>query len=105
MAYTSTTRRNNVTGIEDLKKVARTILWNVGFNYSPNKIARLCLTFSERVERNGFDFFDFLANTVQLDADQRRRALANPEIARAISYADPTGEAAVRNVMRQARRA
>ncbi|WP_153395791.1 hypothetical protein [Ornithinicoccus halotolerans] len=57
--------------------------------------------FSERVERNNFNFFDFLANAVQLHADQRRRALADPDVQRVITYADPTGETAVRNVLHQ----
>ncbi|HMM93980.1 hypothetical protein [Phycicoccus sp.] len=87
--------------MEALKATARTILWNVGIDYGPNKIARLCLRFKGRVERNGFAFFDFLANAVQLDAQQRRAGLANPEIARVISYADPTGETAARNVDRE----
>lgn len=89
--------------MEALKAAARTILWNVGIDYSPNKIARLCLRFRDRVERNGFGFFDFLANSVALSAQQRRAALSNPDVARAISYADPTGETAVANVMRERR--
>jgi hypothetical protein len=52
------------------------------------------------VESNGLAFEEFLANSVQLTAEQRRRALANPDIARVIAYADPTGEAAVNNVLR-----
>lgn len=87
--------------LEALKAAASTVLWNCGIAYGPNKINRLAVTFASRVERNGFAFFDFLANAVQLDADQRRRALANPDIARAISYADPTGETAVNNVIRE----
>jgi len=89
--------------LEGLKQTARTILWNVGIDYGPNKINRLAVTFARRVERNGFAFFDFLANAVQLDAETRRRALANPDIQRVISYSDPTGETAVNNVMRGVR--
>ncbi len=97
----STTRGTNFPGqIEELKSIAGTVLQNVGIEYSPNRINRLCVRFVERTERNGFAFFDFLANSVQLDAATRRRALADPEIARVISYADHTGETAVSNVMR-----
>jgi hypothetical protein len=87
--------------MESLKATARTILWNCGFQVGPNKIARLCATFTQRVERNGFTFFDFLANSVQLDAQQRRQALANPAVQRVIAYADITGETAARNVDRE----
>jgi hypothetical protein len=78
-----------------------TILSNCGVPMSPARVRRLVQTFQQRVERNGFAFFDFLANTVQLDADQRRQALADPEVGRAISYADPTAETAIRNVTRE----
>jgi hypothetical protein len=40
---------------------------------------------------------------VQLTAQQRRQALANPDIARVIAYTDPTGETAVNNVMTASR--
>ena len=55
----------------------------------------------ERSRASGFTFFDFLANTVQLDADQRRRARMDPEMASVIEYADRTGESAVNNVIRE----
>lgn len=98
-SVSSTTRRNDFADIEDLKVAARTILWNCGVDYGPNRINRLCVTFAKRVERNGFGFFDFLANSVALTVEQRRSALANPDVARAIAYADPTGEIAVNNVL------
>lgn len=103
VAATSTTRRNSFTGteIENLKATARTILHNCGIEYGPNKINRLCTRFAERVERNGFAFFTFIANAVHLSAEQRRGALADPDIARVISWADPTGETAVNNVLRE----
>lgn len=82
---------------------AHTVLANCGFPVSPRKVNRLAQTFQARVARNGFSFFDFLANSVQLDEQQRRQALANPDVARAIAYADPTGETAVHNVMREGR--
>lgn len=81
------------------------VLANCGVEVGPRKVNRLVQTFQARVERNGFAFFDFLANSVQLDEQRRREALADPEVARAIAYADPTGETAVRNVMAAGRRA
>ena len=84
---------------EALTRAAHTILDNCGVPMGPSKISRLVRTFSARVEQNGFAFFDFLANAVVLSAEQRRVALANPDVQRVLSYADPTGETAVANVM------
>lgn len=103
VAHTSTTRGNRVLDMQALQAAAQTILWNCGIDFGPNKITRLCLRFAQRVAGNGYDFFDFIANQVELSAEERRRALHDPEVVRVISYADPTGEAAVRNVMRGAR--
>lgn len=102
-AHTSTTRGNDFSGIEDLKVAARTILWNCGIDFGPNRINKLCVRFADRVSSNGYEFFDFLANQVELTADQRRQALADPDVQRVIAYSDPTGETAVNNVMREAR--
>lgn len=99
-SITSTTRRKDFADIEGLKVAAQTILWNCGVDYGPNRINRLCVAFAKRVERNGFGFFDFVANSVALTAEQRRTGLANPDVARAIAYADPVGEAATSNVIR-----
>jgi hypothetical protein len=65
------------------------------------RVTRLVRQFQARIERNGFAFFDFLANSVQLDSATRRRALADPDIQRVIAYMDPVGEQAVRNVTRE----
>lgn len=67
----------------------------------PRRVNKLVRDYQGRVEKNGYDFFAFLANAVQLSAEQRRRALLNPDIARVISYTDRTGEDAVTNVMRE----
>jgi hypothetical protein len=71
---------------------------------SPTKVQRLVATFERRVQNNGFSFFEFIANSVAMSAGQRRAALLNPDIAMAISYTDPTGESAVKNVMRRGNR-
>lgn len=88
---------------EELIRDARAILTNCGVIMGQSRISRLVRQFEHRVERNGFAFFDFLANSVQLDADTRRRALANPDVQRVIAYADPTGETAVAHVMKERR--
>lgn len=86
---------------DTLLKVAHTVLGNCGIEMRPAKVRRLVQTFQHRVERNGFAFFDFLANSVALSAEERRRALADPDLQRVISWADPTGETAVSNVLRE----
>lgn len=96
-------RQHERRDVETLIRDAHVILTNCGVAMSPSKVSRLARAFKTRVERNGFAFFDFLANAVQLDEQQRREALANPEIARVIGYADPTGETAVAHVMRGAK--
>jgi hypothetical protein len=85
----------------ELVKAARLILDNCGIAFSQNKIVRLVLRFIDWAPNSSGDiFFSYLASEVQLSEAQKRNALANPDIARAISYADPTGESAVNNVMR-----
>jgi hypothetical protein len=66
---------------------------------SPSKVSRLVRRYDARVKQNGWTFVDFLANSVQLSAAQRRQALNDPDLERVISYRDPTGERAVKNVM------
>lgn len=89
---------------EGLKNVARVVLANCGVNYGPNRINRLVTGYLRHGARNGFAFFDFLANTVALTVEDRRRVLADPDVMRVLTYADPTGETAVARVMRGERR-
>lgn len=84
-------------------RIAHATLDASGYALGRSKVRRLVREFTSRVESNGFAFFDFFANALLLDADQRRRALLNPDVAMTIAYADPTGETAVRNVMRRSR--
>lgn len=85
----------------ELMKAARLILDNCGIPFSQNKIVRLVCRFIERAPNgSGHAFFLYLTNAVQMSEQQKRIALTNPDIAQVIAYADPTGETAVRNVMR-----
>lgn len=70
---------------------------------SPSKVNRLVREFKHRVEKNGFPFEAFLANSALITDQQLRAVLANPDFARVISYSDPTGEHAVNNVVRATR--
>lgn len=92
------------TQTDDLVRRAQIILGACGFPMGPSKVSRLVRRFQYRVEHNGYAFFDFIANAMRLTEAQRRAALADPDVAKCIAYADPTGEAAVENVMRQERR-
>lgn len=79
------------------------MLDSAGVAMSPSTVSRLVRDYQHRVAANGFSFFEFLANTVQLSVDQRRDARQNAEVAQVVSYADPVGEQAVHNVMRGVR--
>lgn len=92
--------RRGPDGTEQLICAAHDILNGCGYEMSRSKLSRLVRRFETRVAHNGWEFFDFLANAVLMDADTRRRALLDPDIARAVSYADTTGERAVANVIR-----
>lgn len=86
----------------ELVNAARLILDNCGIAFSTNKIVRLVVRFNATMPNaSGHAFFLYLTNAVQMSAEQQRAALRNPDIARVISYADPVGETAARNVLRE----
>lgn len=85
---------------ESLLRVAYVVLENCGAQMSHGKIQRTVRRYQDSHHGHGLSFFYYLAAMVRLDAEQQRAMLANPDIARVIAYADPTGETAVRNVMR-----
>lgn len=99
-----TVQRHSSTGgstsAEALVSHAHKLLANCGVSISPSKVSRMVREFKHRIEKNGFPFEAFLVNTVQLTAQQRQMMIADPEIARVISYSDPTGESAVNNVLK-----
>lgn len=91
------------TRTETLIRVAHAILEHAGYEgIGPRKVHRLVRQYQDRVAPNGWSFLDYLANAVQMDAERRRGLFADPALARVIAYADPTGETAVKNVMREA---
>jgi hypothetical protein len=87
------------TSAETLINHAHKLLHACDIQMSRAKVSRLVREYQRLVERNGYSFEAFLVNSVQLTAQQRRRALANPDMARVIAYADPTGEKAVNNIL------
>lgn len=86
----------------ELVNAARTVVSCLGLSLSENKIVRLVLRFKDKAPQGGKHlFFQFLCSAVDLSAGQRRAALAHPDIARVIGYADPTGEHAVNRVLKR----
>lgn len=87
-----------------MTRAAHTALSECGVVVGPSKVARLVRKFGSALARNGVTFHEFLTSEVRLTAEQRHRLLGHPDWARAISYADPTGESAVNNVLKGSRR-
>jgi hypothetical protein len=85
---------------ERVARIAYAVLDAVGYEMSRAKVSRIVRSFEARVAGNGWSFFDYFANRIQLDSERRRQLLSDPDVLRVIAYADPTGETAVRNVMR-----
>lgn len=84
-----------------LVSAARLILTNCGIEMSPRRLHRLVQSYFEEVRHRGFGFFEYFTTAIQIDADAKRRLLSDPAIAKAITYADPTGEQATNRVMRE----
>lgn len=90
--------------VNELKSFANNVIANAGIALGANAVNRLVVRFCQKMPNaNGWTFFLYLANQVQMSADQKRFAMLAPDVARVISYADPTGEAAVARVMRARR--
>jgi hypothetical protein len=84
---------------------AHALVTNWGITMSPAKVARLVRRFDHQIARNGWTLFEFLAVQAQLTLDQRHLALQHPDVAKVVSYSDPTGETATHNVwLQQGRR-
>jgi hypothetical protein len=86
---------------QELACAARRFADASGLYMGQNKLLRLALKFKAfRPDADTSAFLAWFANEVNLNAEQRRRAArSNPEIARVISYSDPTGETAVNNLV------
>lgn len=90
--------------LAELKRFGHLVLQNVGGNrFGMNRLNRAAVDFHAKLPRGTFwQFFLYLSNEVfELSERQHRRLLANPNIYRHISYADPTGEQAAHNADRR----
>lgn len=86
---------------EAMIRAANVVARNCGLPIGPSKVSKLVRIYQRNVEYKGVAFFDFFANAIELDERQRREALNDPDVMRAIAYADPTGETAVKNVIKE----
>jgi hypothetical protein len=84
--------------VEDLIPQVHVVFRNAGIAVSASKVSRMVRRYKSQVEGNGYGFIDYLANSVAMSEHQRR--VVGDELRRVTPYADPTGETAVRNVMR-----
>lgn len=84
---------------EALIRDAMRLLQRCGIARSPKWAQRVVRDYIYRVAGSGFPFGAYLLNRVELNAEQRRAAMNDPEVAYLLEYADPTGETAVRNVL------
>lgn len=89
---------------ETLIRDADRLLGACGIERAGSWILRTVRDYTSRIGATGYPFGAYLLNRVELNSEQRRVALANSELASFLNYADPTGETAVRNVMKEASR-
>lgn len=87
---------------EDLLRDAMRLLERCGIARSPKWVQRVIRDYASSIAGIGFPFGAYLLNRVEMNAEQRLAALSDPEVAYLLEYADPTGETAVRNVLRGA---
>lgn len=87
---------------EALARDAGRLLAACGVHRSRAWISRIVRDYASSIAGTGFPFGAYLLNRVEMNAEQRRAAMNDPEVAYLLEYADPTGETAVRNVLRGA---
>lgn len=88
-------RVRSVPAVEPLLRETHAVLANCSVRMSPSKVTRLCRDYVNIVAARGVPFGAYLANAVAMTADESRQF---DEAYYRLTYADPTGETAVRNV-------
>jgi hypothetical protein len=88
-----------------MKHQARERLLAAGIDFGPSKINRKFVEFRKRQPGGDLTaFLRFLADSILTSAERKRtRWLLDSDNTRVVSYADPTGEHAVKNILRQQR--
>ena len=92
-------RRITPTTPETLAREAFSVLAGCGIAVSRSKVSRIVRDYMRNVAGNGYPFEAYLVNALRLSVERRAALTNHPDWARVISYADPTGETAVRNVL------
>ena len=84
---------------ETLAREAYSVLAGCGIAASRSKVSRVVRDYLRHAAGTGYPFEAYLVNALRLSAERRAALTNHPDWARVISYADPTGESAVRRVM------
>lgn len=90
---------------EHLLRIASVVASRTGVELTAGRLRKLVTHYRRSSQTGPWGFFDYIANALQLDALTKQRARRDPTVQRVIEYADPTGEQAVSNVMRERRHA
>lgn len=85
--------------IQEAVRTVHAILDNAGVRLSPSKVSRIVRRWAHQ---GAGTLVDALAEQVAMSTAARRAITDHPDYEPVINYCDPTGEAAVRNVMRRA---
>lgn len=93
-------RRTPTVTVELLVRDSARVLGACGISKSSSWMRRTARDYLRHAAPKGLPFGVWLTTRVQLNDEQRRRVADDPALRYVLIYADPTGEEAVRRVMR-----
>ena len=88
---------------EDLIRDAHRLLAACGVERGHGWVSRTVRSYSATAAFTGLPFGVFLLNQVEANAQQRQAVQNDPAVRNLLIYRDPTGETAVKNVLRGGR--
>ena len=91
-------RRASTTNVEQLIRETHRILTGFHVRLSPSRVSREVRTYCRDVAAKGVPFSVYLANVIELQAQTQARL---DEAYDRTTYRDPTGNKAVRNILRE----
>lgn len=83
--------------VQELIAQVVVVFRNAAIPTTNSKVSRLVRGYTYRPAANGYEFADYLLNSLALTVMQRQSV--RDELARVLAHADPVGELAVSNVM------
>lgn len=86
-----------------LREQIRAVLVDAGLSRTESWVHRVSRDYA-RLAFSGMPIGMFIATRLSLNSIERRRVAERADLRYLLSYADPTGETAVRNVMRERER-